>query len=164
MTTELLTDGPSEQEVSVDRIVVGVDGSHASMQALRWAGFLARTTGSTIEAVTAWSPPLTWVGAGWAVPPIDWYPEAEAQKLLDSTVAEVLGEEAAASVRLTVREGGAAQVLLDLSRSARLLIVGSRGHGGFAGLLLGSVSSACAEHATVPVLVVHGDTAVPVPR
>jgi hypothetical protein len=70
-------------------------------------------------------------------------------------------------VDLVVRQGGAAAVLIDQSRDADLLVVGSRGHGGFAGLILGSVSTACAEHAHCPVLVVHGTrarTANPVER
>ena len=54
-------------------------------------------------------------------------------------------------------EGNAAKVLLEASEGARMLVVGSRGHGGFSGLLLGSVSAACAEHARCPVVVVHGD-------
>lgn len=59
------------------------------------------------------------------------------------------------------REGNAARVLLEASQGARMLVVGSRGHGGFTGLLLGSVSAACTEHAACPVLVLHGTTPPP---
>jgi nucleotide-binding universal stress UspA family protein len=64
-------------------------------------------------------------------------------------------------LRRLVSEGGAAKVLLDTSQGAIMTVVGSRGHGGFAGLLLGSVSANVAEHASCPVLVIHGDQAPP---
>ena len=63
--------------------------------------------------------------------------------------------------RLCAARPVATKVLLDAGRGARMLVLGSRGHGGFAGLLLGSVSSACAQHATCPVVVVHGDAPPP---
>src|ERR1700712_88794 len=105
----------TETELDLNRIVVGVDGSEASKQALRWAKFLATTTGSSVAAVTAWTPPLTWAGPGWAVPPIAWSPDVDARKLLEDTVSEVFGDQDTIPITLTVREGGAAQVLLDLS-------------------------------------------------
>jgi nucleotide-binding universal stress UspA family protein len=64
-------------------------------------------------------------------------------------------------MRREVREGGAAKVLLEVSEGAAMVIVGSRGHGGFTGLLLGSVSANVAEHASCPVLIIHGDQAPP---
>ena len=62
---------------------------------------------------------------------------------------------------MTVREGGPAHALIEMSGGARMLVVGNRGHGGFAGLLLGSVSAACAEHASSPVLIIPGMTPPP---
>jgi nucleotide-binding universal stress UspA family protein len=146
-----------------DRIVVGVDGSKSSQQALRWARFLADTTGCAVEAVIAWQPmsAYSWGTMGWAAYPTAWDPATDARKVLTDTVEEVLGPSLAAGTTMTVREGGAAQVLLEASTAAWMLVVGSRGHGGFAGLLLGSVSAACAEHASCPVLVVHGQTPLP---
>ncbi len=141
-------------------VVVGVDGSPTSLQALRWAKFLADTTGSTMQAVIAWQPPAEygWSGLGW---PTDWDPAADAGRVLDEAVRSTFGAEPPAGLERTVHEGNAAQALLDAGHGARQLVVGSRGHGGFAGLLLGSVSAACAEHATCPVLVVHGSTPPP---
>jgi nucleotide-binding universal stress UspA family protein len=154
---------PTEDVARADRIVVGVDGSEPSKQALRWACFLADAVGGTVEAVIAWHPFTVWgsVGTGWVAMPADWNPEQEAAKALTATLDQVFGAHRPKGLELTVREGNAAKVLLELSKDARMLVVGSRGHGGFAGLLLGSVSGACAEHATCPVLVLHGTTPLP---
>jgi nucleotide-binding universal stress UspA family protein len=143
------------------RIVVGVDGSEQSHQALRWALHLAQATRCSVEAVTAWQPLTHYglAGVGWASaprPPSDWNPAEEARTMRDDSLAATVGGQPPPELRPTVVEGSAAKVLLELSVDARMLVVASRGHGGFAGLLLGSVSAACAEHAACPVLVVHG--------
>jgi nucleotide-binding universal stress UspA family protein len=146
-----------------NRVVVGVDGSESSKHALRWAQFVARATGSTLQAVSAWQPYTAygWMAAGWAAMPTDWNPAQDTEKALTATMDEVFGAQRPAGLQLTVREGNAAQLLLQASEGAQMLVVGNRGHGGFTGLLLGSVSGACTEHATCPVLVVHGDTPAP---
>jgi nucleotide-binding universal stress UspA family protein len=82
--------------------------------------------------------------------------------VIEETVADVFGpEHVPADLKITVQEGQTSARLLAASADAGMLVLGSRGHGGFAGLLLGSVSTACTEHATCPVLVVHGATAEP---
>ena len=131
------------------RIVVGVDGSAASADALRWAARQARLTGATLEAVTAWSYPTTY---GFPViANVDW--EHEASTALDQAVEAALGKDA--DVTRRVVEGHAAQVLAEAAQGADLLVVGSRGHGGFTGLLLGSVGEHAATHAPCPVVVVR---------
>jgi nucleotide-binding universal stress UspA family protein len=140
------------------RVVVGVDGSKESIRALRWAARAATVTGARLEAVAAWDYPATYGWAGW---PQEWNPANDAKGALTSTVDEVFGTERPGDLQLIVREGGAARVLLEESKDALMLIVGSRGHGGFAGLLLGSVSANVAEHATCPVLIMHGETEPP---
>ena len=150
-----MTEGPG---AGAGRIVVGVDGSKPSQQALRWGAQLAGTFGAGLDAVTSWDYPA---GYGWGSIPSDWDPAQDMQKVLDQTIQDVFGDHPPAGLRRLVREGGAAQVLLDASQGATMLIVGSRGHGGFAGLLLGSVSANVAEHATCPVLVIHGDQPPP---
>jgi nucleotide-binding universal stress UspA family protein len=154
-----LTAAPAQHEC----VVVGVDGSASSAQALRWARFMADTTGSPLHAVAVWQPlsSYTWATAGWAAVPGDWDPAGDTEKMLQSTLDDVFGADRPPALHTTVQEGIPAKVLLDYSRTATMLVVGSRGHGGFAGLMLGSVSTACAEHATCPVLVIHGSTAPP---
>jgi nucleotide-binding universal stress UspA family protein len=144
------------------RIVVGVDGSEQSKLALRWAAYVARLGSATVDAVMAWDYPVTfgW-SAGWSYPDGGWTPQEDAEKALAEALAEVYGEQPPAGLRRFVEQGNAAKVLLDHSDGATLLVVGSRGHGGFAGLLLGSVSANCAEHAPCPVLVVHGNEVPP---
>ncbi len=142
-----------EQRHAGQRIVVGVDGSEQSGLALRWAARLADGLGARIEAIMAWHFPA---GSAWGFPE-GWNPEHDARTSLAGTIDAVFGTDPPAGLRQLVYQGMPAKVLLDASAGARMLIVGSRGHGGFAGLLLGSVSSAVAEHAHCPVLVVHPD-------
>jgi nucleotide-binding universal stress UspA family protein len=152
------TSSTHEGEEAPVGVLVGVDGSEPSVHALRWSAFLADSMRVGLTAVIAWEPP----GYSWgAEVPSDWDPAANAQAVLDGTIAAAFGSSAPAHLTTSVREGIAARVLLDASATSTMLVVGSRGHGGFVGLLLGSVSSACAEHATVPVLVVHGTTPAP---
>jgi nucleotide-binding universal stress UspA family protein len=150
-----MTAGPEDGE---HRIVVGVDGSRHSVAALRWGAFQAAALGARLEGVTAWEYPPSF---GWASVPSDWDPVKDMEKVLQEAVREAFGDEQPAALELSVREGGAAPVLIEASRGATMLVVGSRGHGGFAGLLLGSVSAGVAEHAPCPVLIVHGDRSAP---
>ena len=136
------------------RVVVGVDGSDQSRTALRWGAAVATAIGARLDAVIAWNY-NTGYGAGYL--PSDLNPSTEADKVLTQTVDAVFGSDRPVTMRLAVCEGQPARVLLDESEGARMLVVGSRGHGGFMGLLLGSVSASVAEHATCPVLVLHGD-------
>lgn len=140
------------------RIVVGVDGSDHSRQALRWAAQLASNFGARLEAVMAWEYPPA---VGWSVVPDNWDPGQDTLKFLQRTAREVFGDQMPAGLELQAREGGAARALLEASAGASLLVVGSRGHGGFAGLLLGSVSANVAEHSPCPVLIIHGDEQPP---
>ncbi|MDQ2852019.1 MAG: universal stress protein [Actinomycetota bacterium] len=145
------------------RVVVGVDGSDSSKRALRWAAFLARASASTVEAVIVWTPPseYTMMNAGLAGLAPSWTPDQGAKKALAAIVTDVFGDERPDGLQLTVWHGNPAQALIQASQSAQLLVVGNRGHGGFAELLLGSVSLACAQHAKCPVVVLHGDSLPP---
>ncbi|WP_043464427.1 universal stress protein [Kitasatospora sp. MBT66] len=139
------------------RIVVGVDGSPASEQALRWAVDYARLAGGTVHAVAAWEYPAFYGFGGASVPAPEFNPEELAGRILSEAVAQVAGARPEVPVVESVLPGNAAQALLEASGAAVLLVVGSRGRGGFAGALLGSVSRHVTEHATCPVVVVrHG--------
>ena len=135
------------------RIVVGVDGSGSSKAALRWAIRHAKLTGSLVEAVTAWHYPAAYGLAPGSEGSFDF--ETNAKNALVEALAEVSGLEPDVPVRPLVTEGAAAEVLLHEAKGADLLVVGSRGHGGFASALLGSVSMYCVLHAHCPVLVLR---------
>jgi nucleotide-binding universal stress UspA family protein len=134
------------------RVVVGVDGSPASVAALRWAVRVGGALGLELDAVTTWAYP---VGYAMSVAVGGWNPEQDAGTMLARAVDTALDGTTLTGLRTHVRRGHPAAVLIEASHHAQLLVVGSRGHGGFAGLLLGSVSTQCAEHATCPVVVVH---------
>jgi nucleotide-binding universal stress UspA family protein len=138
-------------------IVVGVDSSHGSRAALDWALTQARLTGAAVEAVAAWQQPATYDYSYGAIPFASGGDSiaATAEKVLAETVADVVGTEGKpVDVRIKVARGPAAQVLLTAAAGADLLVVGSRGHGAFAGMLLGSVSQHCTQHAPCPVIVI----------
>jgi nucleotide-binding universal stress UspA family protein len=144
----------SVQHSSTHRVVVGVDGSDESKLALRWATVIAASYGADIDAVAVWEFPNVY---GAAPMPGGFDPKHDMEKCLTQTVDDVFGAHRPQQLHLMVQEGHAGQVLIEQSESASMLVVGSRGHGGFAGLLLGSVSAKVAEHAYCPVLVIHGD-------
>src|SRR5664279_3599217 len=147
--------------MSAGRIVVGVDGSEASKEALRWAGHLADVSGTGIDAVIAWDPAVYFGGLGASYIPTGWNPRTELIQCLGEAIDEVFGDHFPADLRLLAEEGSAAQQLLAHARRASFLVVGNRGHGGFASLLLGSVSARCANQAACPVLVTHAPPHLP---
>ena len=136
-------------------IVVGVDGSEQSKNALRWALAEARLRGARVVALHAWSYPA--IAAGGLMPvSADLFEglEASAAKLLADTVTAVMEGAADVEVEQDVVEEAPARALVRVAEGADLLVVGSRGHGGFTGPLLGSVSQQCAHHAPCPVVIV----------
>jgi len=135
------------------RIVVGVDGSAGSAHALRWAARQAGYTGATLEAVVAWQYPAFF---GWAPVGVDSADfDSLAEKALNDALNEVFGSQWPEWVQARVAEGYPARVLVEASEGADLLVVGSRGHAGFADALLGSVSTYCVQHAHGAVTVIR---------
>jgi len=130
----------------VQRIVVGLDGSAEAFAALDWAIALASGSAAEITVVEAWQKPPVFMHASVVAA------AAEGEQALAKTVGQV--DNAGVSISTRYVEGPSAAVLVEASRDADLLVVGSRGLGGFTGLLLGSVSTQCVHHAHCPVLVI----------
>jgi nucleotide-binding universal stress UspA family protein len=139
-------------------IVVGVDGSEAAAAALDFAVAEAVLRGARLRIVCVWEVPITAFGDGMipAVTPeaFDTY-RAQAERLVDDAVGRIRTTHPAVVCKGAAVEGLPAGVLIDESRNAGLLVVGSRGRGGFKSLLLGSVSQQVVQHAACPVVVVR---------
>jgi nucleotide-binding universal stress UspA family protein len=138
-------------------VVAGVDGSAESIAALNWASRYAEATGATVRAVLAWHYPTAVGTAPVGVTPAAVREETERvmHAQLADAVAKVYSDPAAAAVEARLHYGHPAEALIDESKHADLLVVGSRGHGAFTGMLTGSVSVHCVNHAECPVVVVR---------
>lgn len=137
----------------INKIVVGVDGSHGSVVALRWAADEARRRDAALFPVAASPPPLLIYPYGSSLAASDPQHLDIVRAELDATLIDVLGSELDIKVVPAAMCGNPAKILIDLSGEADLLVVGSRGHGGFAGKLLGSVSRDVATHAACTVVI-----------
>jgi nucleotide-binding universal stress UspA family protein len=136
-------------------VVVGVDGSAESVAALKWAADYAVATGGHLKAVLAWHYPA----------PVGPAPTGAAPKAISDEIRQNMTEALekaiadgapGAEVEPQVGYGHPAQVLVEESKNASLLVVGNRGHGAFTGMLVGSVSIHCVTNAHCPVVVVRG--------
>lgn len=141
------------EAVAGGRIVVGVDGSEPSGNALREGARLAKQLGASLEAVMCWEDPVLYENYGAGDDPEDFRRGGE--DLLETTLADVFGEHRPAGLSTRLVRGQAASRLLEESEGALMLVVGRQGSSGVLGLVLGSVSSALVAHARCPVLVVR---------
>ncbi len=145
----------SSQPDSSHRIVVGTDGSPSSTKAVEWAAHQAELTGAVLEVLMTWEWPASY---GWSLPvPSEYDPAQDAEQALEKTLEPVRKAYPTVTFQSTVLEGHPAPLLVKASRGADLLVVGSRGHGEFAGMLLGSVSEHCVTNAHCPVLVFRAE-------
>jgi nucleotide-binding universal stress UspA family protein len=146
----------TNEGIPTETIVVGVDGSPGSLQALRWAAEEARLRRARLHAVLAWDAPVKVTGGVWAIPNADELAEygRRALERLRAVVDAHASECEGIDVEVSAVHGAASAVLLEAAREASQLVVGTRGHGGFVGLLLGSVSQQCTHHAPCPVVIV----------
>ena len=153
---ELSASGEPAPANGQETVIVGVDGSPPSTSALAWAARYAHAAGASLRAVLAWHYPSA---AG--LPPVGHTPEPvrsqveeSRYEILDKAIESACRDLPAMQVDRKVIYGHPAQALIDESRNADLLVVGSKGHGGFTGMMLGSVSTHCVHHASCPVTVV----------
>ena len=138
-----------------NKVVVGVDGSKSSLVALEWAAKYAEALHLKVRAVSAYHYPVDY-GYAYTLPAdVDF--AADAKTELMATVEELKKKHPTVEFEAEIVNAPPAQALIDDSKSAALLVIGSRGHGGFAGMLLGSVSSHCISHAHCPVVVLRGE-------
>jgi nucleotide-binding universal stress UspA family protein len=143
------------EKAQPERIVVGVDGSNSSRAALAWAARQAALTSAPLTVITTWSfPPSYGFPIAW---PDDMDFAADAKSELEASIHDVLGRQPSVAVTALVVEGHPSLALVDASKSAALLVVGSRGHGEFTGMLLGSVSEFVSTHAHCPVVIIRGN-------
>jgi nucleotide-binding universal stress UspA family protein len=140
-----------KRDGDVRRVVVGVDGSTASLDALDWAGRQAQLTDSDLEVIMTWD----WPTAYGLEPyfPGDYDPSKGMPELLEKAATDLRGKYPDIEIESRVAQGHPAPVLVEASKGADLLVVGSRGHGEFVGMLIGSVSEFCVTNAHCPVLV-----------
>lgn len=156
MTTTSPAPAAGTSVAAATRLVVGIDASEPSLRALRWARDEARLRGVTLEVVHAYPPPEVMMVPAVMVLPSDTELEEAAARVIEDALEEVGGFEGIPVIR-TVRSGGPAGALCHAANDAALVVVGTRGRGGFKGLLLGSVSHQVATHASCPVVIVGGE-------
>ncbi len=139
-------------------IVVGVDGSDSSRAALSWAHDEATHHGASLTVVSAWHAPSLPMSPPYGSMPPEGYdkqPREDALAQLERLVAQLEPRTPEVEVQVSVEEGSPAKVLIERSKKADLMVVGSRGREGFAGMLLGSVSQHLVAHAHCPVTVIR---------
>ena len=142
----------------IKQIVVGVDGSDSSRAALAWAYDEAAHHSAAITVISTWHPPAMPMTPPYGSIPPEGYasqPKREALDLLEKLIADLEKRNPPVDVRTVIEEGNPAQVLIERSKDADLMVLGSRGHGGFKGMLLGSVSQHLVAHGECPVVVVR---------
>ncbi|MGO8864521.1 MAG: universal stress protein [Acidimicrobiales bacterium] len=137
----------SSQEPAMHRVVVGIDGSEGGRRALEWAAAEAGRTGAVLEAHASYGPGYVFITTNEV--------HESLQQLIDEAADRVAQIAPGLTFKGLTHEDSAAKVLIEASEGADLLVVGSRGLGGFSGLLLGSVSHQCSLHAHCPVVIVR---------
>jgi nucleotide-binding universal stress UspA family protein len=142
----------------IKQIVTGVDGSDSSKAALQWAYDEATHHGAALTVVMTWHRPTLPMSPPYgAMPDADYetQPKESALAQLDAFVADLVPRTPAVDIRTAIEEGNPVKILLERSKKADLLVVGSRGRDGFKGMLLGSVSQHLVAHAECPVVVIR---------
>jgi nucleotide-binding universal stress UspA family protein len=142
----------SSRSSSGNRIVVGIDGSSSSMEALEWAARQAELTHAPLEVIAAWEWPTSY---GWSLIPNGYDPAGDLKNTLEPLLVTLRASHPDVVVSSKIVEGHPAPALINESIGADLLVVGSRGHGEFVGMLIGSTSEHCVANARCPVVVIR---------
>ncbi|MFC7344439.1 universal stress protein [Saccharopolyspora griseoalba] len=133
-------------------VVAGVDGSDASVNALRWAADHVGQVGGIVHAITVWHQPVQF---GYRLPSTDADLESQARKTLDNAVSAVKVDHPGVDIRSRLVRGNTVDEFVALSKQADLMVLGEKGHGAFTGMLVGSVALKLVHHAACPVVVVR---------
>ena len=144
MTTQTSPSGPPGPE---NKVLVGVDGSENSAPALEWAARQAAATGARLEICTAYEPGYVFTTSEEV--------DESMRRIVEQAARHAAEIAPGVETACTIHQASPAASLIEMSRGAGLLVIGSRGLGGFAGLLLGSVSQQCSMHAHCPVAIVR---------
>lgn len=144
-----------------DIVVVAVDGSEASKQAVRWAANTADKRGIPLRLASSYTMPQFLYAEG-MVPPQELFDDLQAEALEKIDEARAIAHEMAPDIKIghTIAEGSPIDMLLEMSKSVTMIVMGSRGLGGLSGMVMGSVSGAVVSHAQCPVVVVREDSSV----
>jgi nucleotide-binding universal stress UspA family protein len=150
----------TDAESTHHHAVVGFDGSENSTAALQWAfDHVDRLGGGSVKVVMVWNYAPTAVG-GYGLAGVGLPPAESMQEATEGALAETLATiepPAGVTIESVVREGPPAKILVEEAEGAEILVVGKRGHGGFLGLLIGSITNQVANHATCPVVIVPSE-------
>jgi nucleotide-binding universal stress UspA family protein len=141
-----------------DIVVVAVDGSPASHNAVRWAANTANKRGIPLRLASSYTMPQFLYAEG-MVPPQELFDDLQAETMEKIDEARAIAHEVAPEIKIghTIAEGSPIDMLLDMARDVTMIVMGSRGLGGLSGMVMGSVSAAVVSHATCPVVVVRED-------
>jgi nucleotide-binding universal stress UspA family protein len=147
----------SGERTGQELVVVGIDGSAESVRALGWAARYATATGARVQALLAWHYPdvAGQAPVGVAPEPVRHQAEEQMQATLNEAIAKASAAQPGAEVETRLGYGHPAQVLIEASKEADLLVLGRHGRGAFTGMLVGSVSIHCVNGAFCPVVVVR---------
>ncbi len=144
-----------------DIVVVAVDGSAASHNAVRWAANTANKRGIPLRLASSYTMPQFLYAEG-MVPPQELFDDLQSETMEKIDEARAIAHEVAPELKIghTIAEGSPIDMLLDMSRDVTMIVMGSRGLGGLSGMVMGSVSAAVVSHASCPVVVVREDNTV----
>ena len=144
-----------------DIVVVAVDGSPASHNAVRWAANTANKRGIPLRLASSYTMPQFLYAEG-MVPPQELFDDLQAETMEKIDEARAIAHEVAPEIKIghTIAEGSPIDMLLEMAKESTMIVMGSRGLGGLSGMVMGSVSAAVVSHATCPVVVVREDNVV----